>query len=347
MVEFRSQKESVSESGPATQTIIIQQPKSSWLKKLFMIGLVVCLFISILLNFMFMTTTKSYLSGPDGPQETFRSGNASSLEKIAVIPVKGTIMGSTTTRILKSLKQAREDKAVKAILLEVDSPGGLVADSHQIYHELKQIEKPMAVYMKRLAASGGYYISMGIGEEGKIFAEPTAWTGSIGVIIPRYNAADLADKIGVESEPLKTGPFKDALSPFRDLSDEERTIWEEIMEESFGRFKTIIAENRKTLDDDQVRALATGQIYTADQAKQNGMIDEIGFEKDVIEHLSNEANLSNARVVTYTYPATIVDMLVGSVKANSAEETIRMMAETTVPQQMYFFSWGLGLPPLK
>src|SRR4029077_5357237 len=120
--------------------------------------------------------------------------------------VNGTIMPPFTKRILQSIDHAKDDKHVKGVVLVVDSPGGLVSDSHQIYHRLKELgkTKPIFVSMKSLAASGGYYVSMGAGEEGRIFAEPTTWTGSIGVIMPRYEVVELAKKVGIDSKPLKT-----------------------------------------------------------------------------------------------------------------------------------------------
>lgn len=194
--------------------------KSFWTK-----FLVFALVISIMVNFAMHGQYEEYFSNATGPTEKYYSGDMESQNKIAIISVDGTIMSPLTDQVIKSVKQAKKDNDVKAVLLSVDSPGGLVADSHQIHHELKLLSesgKPVYVVMKRMAASGGLYVAMGAGPEAKIFAEPTCWTGSIGVIIPRFDLSGLAEKYGVSSEPLKTGKFKDSLSPFRELDEEEK-----------------------------------------------------------------------------------------------------------------------------
>ena len=122
-----------------------------------------------------------------------------------------------TIRVNGHLHRADDAFGNIAHLLVIDSPGGLVTDSHQIYHRLQKLqkEKPVNVQMKRMAASGGYYIAMGAGPKAKIFAEPTTWTGSIGVILPRYDFSKIAEQYGVASDPIKTGPYKDSLNPLR------------------------------------------------------------------------------------------------------------------------------------
>jgi len=121
--------------------------------------------------------------------------------------------------------------------------------------------------MSSLAASGGYFVAMGAGPKSKIFAEPTTWTGSIGVIIPHYEVSDAATKLGIRAAPLKTGEFKDSLSPFRELTPRDKEVWDNILNQSFELFLEVIDENRDTLDMAKTRALATGQVYTAKDAK--------------------------------------------------------------------------------
>src|SRR6266576_4494251 len=117
--------------------------------------------------------------------------------------------------------------------------------------------------MGSMAASGGYFVAMGAGTKAKIFAEPTTWTGSIGVIIPHYELTEVAQKIGFKAAPLKTGEFKDSLSPFRELTPRDKEVWDNILTQSFDLFLDVIDENRDTLTKPQVRELANGQIYTA------------------------------------------------------------------------------------
>lgn len=330
--------------------------------------------VSVMANIVMYTNFREYFTASDDPIEKFHSGEKLAAEKIAIIRVEGTIMPPMTERILKQIEQAEEDEAVKGVLLTIDSPGGLVADSHQIYHALGKLraesEKPVYVAMKRLAASGGYYIAMGAGPEGKIFAEPTTWTGSIGVIIPRYDISGLADEWKIKSAPLKTGKFKDALSPFRELSPEERDIWGEILNESFARFLNVIDENRPALeiretdeptapDDpevvpnkmelvsakpeaDEPTNLATGRIFTAAAAETAGLVDEIGFEEEAITQLKEKLGLEKARVVTYKSPVTLWETLLGFSRSQAPEQKKQARLDAAVPQAMYYFSW---VPP--
>ncbi|MBM4075713.1 MAG: S49 family peptidase, partial [Planctomycetes bacterium] len=197
----------------APQTVVIQTSPSFW-RSWAVRMLMAALGFSIMLNFGFYSAYQEYFSKTEPPIERYHSGSKTSEDKVALIKAEGTIMPPFTERLIDQIKHAGKDDSVKGIVLQIDSPGGLVADSHEIYHRLKQIKKPIYVQMKRLAASGGYYIAMGAGPEAKIYAEPTTWTGSIGVIIPRYDFSELAEKYGVRSDPLKTGEFKDALNPF-------------------------------------------------------------------------------------------------------------------------------------
>ncbi|HIE99186.1 MAG TPA: S49 family peptidase, partial [Fuerstia sp.] len=150
--------------------------------------LVAVLMASIFMNVMLLLSTAvDTTSTSQNVQQSHHSGDATASAKLVVINFSGTIMPPFTGRWLAQIEHAQKDDDVQGVLLAIDSPGGLVADSHQLYHELQKLaqKKPIYVAMKRMAASGGYYLAMGIGTEGRIFAEPTTWTGSIGVIIPR------------------------------------------------------------------------------------------------------------------------------------------------------------------
>ncbi len=330
------------------QTIVIQQaetgqPKRRWIRKLLLIALM----ISVMFNLGLLAKYQEYFSNVNPPLERFHSGDSNSDAKIAIIKITGTIMPPFTERTLRMIKQAKKDDKVEGVLLVIDSPGGLVADSHQIYHRLQELrkEKPVYVAMKRIAASGGIYVAMGAGESGKIFAEPTTWTGSIGVIIPRYDVSTLAEKVGVSSDSLKTGPFKDSLNPFRALNDDERTLWSGILDDAFQRFLNVIADNRKKLNYEQVKTeLATGQIFTATEALNNGLVDEIGYEEDAIEALQKDLKLESVRVVSYMFQPSLVELLTSSVQAKQPENELRMLLDATVPKAMYLCSWGPGLP---
>ena len=156
---------------------------------------------------------------------------------------------------------------------------------------------------------------------------------------------EVAQKIGFKAAPLKTGEFKDSLSPFRELTPGDKKVWDNILNQSFDLFLEVIDENRDTLTMPQVRELATGQIYTAQDAKKIGMIDEIGFEEDAIEELKKLTNLTKARVVTYHHAVDIWDVLMGSTASNDPATRWKSLLELTVPRAMYYFSGGLPLPP--
>lgn len=324
-----------------------QRKKRGVCRRLFSLLIFVGLLGSIAANFYFYTSYQSYFSDSSGPIEQFHSGNELAETKIAIVKIHGTIMSPNTKRILNQIKKTKNDPDVKGVLLSINSPGGLVSDSHEIYHRLVELRevKPVVVQMKSMAASGGYYVAMGAGQKGTIFAEPTTWTGSIGVIIPRMEMIGLAEKVGVESVPLKTGAFKDALSPFRKLGDAENAVWENILNQSFDRFLNVIADNRAHLDYQAIKTLATGEIYTADDALKHQLIDKIGYEEDALAELLLHADLEaeKVRVVTYTVPPSLMEILLSSAKSNDSAAQWQIAMESTVPRPMYCCTWLAGL----
>jgi protease-4 len=330
--------------GNPPQTILVQTQNPGLWRGWVVRILIVALLVSLLANFGLYSAYRKYFSNTEPPTERFHSGSATASEKIAILKMEATIMPPFTERLIHQIEHATKDADIKAVLLVIDSPGGLVTDSHQIYHRLQKLRqsKPVYVQMKRMAASGGYYIAMGAGPEAKIYAEPTTWTGSIGVILPRYDLSKIAEKYGVASDPLKTGPFKDSLNPLRPMDDSERKVWNDIIDQSFQKFITVIDENREGLDREGVKKLATGQVFTADDAKQNKLIDEIGFTEDSLEALKEKAKLKNPRVVSYDSPRALIDLLLGEAKLQQSDPW-KAFLESTVPRAMYHCSW---LPPM-
>jgi protease IV len=299
---------------------------------------------SILLNFwliMVIGASQNVTSIP----EYHLHGKEGAETRIAVINITGTISPPLTEKWLKQIRHAAEDKTVRGAVIAVDSPGGLVADSHQLYREIQKLVKvkPAYVAMKRLAASGGYYLAMGIGEQGKIFAEPTTWTGSIGVIIPRYNAGELAKNMGVRVEPLVTGPLKDSLNPFRDLSPEEQEVWKVILDDAFSRFVGVIAEGRASLDEEAVRKLATGQIYTAQQAVDNKLVDQLGYVEDAVDALAKELKLTEYDAIEYRINSGLLEAFLGAKISDTTSITEQVM-DAAVPKAMYYCSWNPWVP---
>lgn len=329
----------------APPTVVVHAGKSFWKSWTFR-GLAIVLGLSILANLGMYAAFRDYFSRSPEVTERYLSGDKSTSTRIAVVRLSGTIMPPLTERLIRQIEVAAEDDRVKGVLLTVDSPGGLVADSHQIYHALEKLraKKPIFVQMKRLAASGGYYIAMGAGTKGQIYAEPTTWTGSIGVIIPRYDASGLVEKLGISSDPLKTGEFKDALSPFHPLSEAERKVWEDILNQSFEQFVELIDTNRDTLDREQARKLATGQIYTARDARANGLIDQIGFEEDALAAFQKSLQLDKVRVVEYRSPTQLVDLILGSKQKDVQAAQWQALVDATTPRAMYLCSWLPAIP---
>ena len=347
MTERRPPSPLVSESTAAAvpQTIHIHNhpARGGWPLRIVLALLV----ISMIFNCTQLASYRDYQSGSAPPYERFVEGTLTSPDKIALLEVEGVIMPPYTERILQAIERIAEDDQVRGVVLSIDSPGGLVADSHRIYKQLVKLreKKPIIVSMGRIAASGGLYIAMGAGPEAKILAEEVTWTGSIGVIIPRYDLSGLAEKVGLQTDALKTGPLKDSLDPFRTLTDEERKLWDTIINESLDEFVRVIDAGRATLTEAEVRQIATGQVFTASQALQLKLIDEIGDEDAAIEALKSQLQLTEARIVRYEQPASLAESLLG-IKAplsTAAADPLSRLLEAGVPRAMYLFGWQSGL----
>jgi protease-4 len=304
------------------------------------------LLLSLLFNFAQTVAFQEYAAG-EKPYEKFHSGDLIANDKIARLEISGVIMPPYTDRWLKAIKKISEDSAVKGVVLIIDSPGGLVADSHQLYHRLQKLaeKKPIVVSMQRLAASGGYYVAMGAGPKAKLFVEPTTWVGSIGVIVPRYDVSQLADKWGIKSDPLVTGPLKNTLDPLKPMKPEEEAVWKDIIDDAFSRFVQVIDGGREKLDEAAIRKLATGQIYTAKQGLENGLVDVIGYDDDATEDLKTQLGLKSVRIVEYQFPSSLFDVL--SVKSDApsqaAVDPLKRLFEANTPRAMYLFGWRPGM----
>ncbi len=228
--------------------------------------------------------------------------------------------------VKQQIDRVRQDSDVKAVVLRVDSPGGTVTGSDYIYHHLQKLREerniPLVVSMGSIAASGGYYASMAVGDqERSIFAEPTTTTGSIGVIVPHYDVSGLLAKYDVQDDSVVSHPRKQILSMTRPMSADDRQIIQQYVGDSFVRFKSIVKQGRPNLrrastgdelvDPTTGRDLATGEIFPAPKALQYGLIDEIGFIEDAIERAAQLAGLSseNVRVVEYQRPASLTNLI--------------------------------------
>jgi protease-4 len=217
-------------------------------------------------------------------------------KKIAILKVEGVITNADD--ILERLKRVEEDKSVKALVVRVNSPGGAVGASQEIYEELRKIrymyKKPVVVSMGNVAASGGYYISL---PANVIFAEGGTITGSIGVIIQKWDVEGLAKKLGIKMEVVKTGKFKDILNPFRPMTPEEREYLLKLEESVLNQFKTAVVENRGKKLKVDIDKIADGRIFSGQQAKELGLIDKIGNFRDAISEAQKLAGIKGKPVV--------------------------------------------------
>jgi protease-4 len=219
---------------------------------------------------------------------TFSFGN-----RIAVVPIRGVITDSRG--VVDQIKKYRKDSRVKAIILRIESPGGGTAASQEIYREVQRTvsQKPVVASMGNVAASGGYYVALAAN---KIVANPATLTGSIGVIMEFSNIKDLLHKIGISREVVKSGAFKDIGSPVRAMKPEERRLLETLIKNVQQQFVAVVIKGRR-LSREQVEKIADGRIFTGQQAKDLGLVDELGSFEDAVEltkkmvHLTGEVKL--------------------------------------------------------
>jgi protease-4 len=245
-------------------------------------------------------------SGPMGMMKLFEtvfsepsSKSGSGAAKIALVYCVGPIMsgesqssifGDTTmgsTTIVEALQAADKDDSVKAIVMRVDSPGGSALASDLIWRQTQTIKKPIVVSMGDVAASGGYYISMGAD---RIFAEPGTVTGSIGVVGGKLSMKGFYDWIGMDTESISRGENSGIFSETEKFSPSERKIVEHMMKTIYGQFTSKAAKGRD-MDPDKLESLAGGQVFTGRIAKRNGLIDEIGTLRDAIQAAKRLAGL--------------------------------------------------------
>ncbi|MEI7817538.1 MAG: signal peptide peptidase SppA [Desulfuromonadales bacterium] len=220
----------------------------------------------------------------------FDSGDNHLISKqgVGLIEVKGMILDSKET--IRQLKYFLKQDSVKAVVLRVDSPGGIVAPSQEIYAEVKKFaaKKKIIVSMGSLAASGGYYISA---PATMIYANPGTITASIGVILKLSNIESLMDKIGIKSYTLKTGKYKDSGSPVRQFSEEDRAMLQSVIDNTHQQFVKAVAEGRK-MPVEEIRKIADGRILSGEQAMGLKLVDRLGTLQDAIEEAGKQAGIS-------------------------------------------------------
>lgn len=232
-----------------------------------------------------------------------------SRKSIARIEVTGVIGAATRKRMLEALKEI-EEKRFPALLLRIDSPGGTVGDSQEIYTALQRLKDKLKIVASfgNISASGGVYIGMGANH---IVANPGTITGSIGVILRGNNLERLLDKVGVSFKVIKSGPYKDILAFDRELTEPEKGILQELIDVSYSQFVKTVAEARH-LSEETVRSFADGRIFTGEQALQLGVIDRLGSEEDARRWAAELAGLDpdKAECITFDEKKPLLQRLV-------------------------------------
>jgi protease-4 len=339
---------------PTTQVVIYQQ---SFLSRLFTwlacLGCVVLAFVV----FSLISARSDYLDTTGGIEEKFVQGDEDGTNKVAILSVEGLIV-SGDGFVKQQIDKIREDENIKAIVLRVDSPGGTVTGSDYILHHLNKLREerkiPLVVSMGSLAASGGYYVSMAVGDQpDTIFAEPTTLTGSIGVIIPHYDLSGLLARFDVKEDSIASHERKQMLSMTKPMPEEHRALIQAQIDAMFARFKSIIHDGRPAFkkDPEALDKLATGELFNAEQAKESGLIDRIGFVEEAIERAIELAALDSktTRVVRYRRPSQLLDVF-GVAQAKAAATSpidLPQLSQLAMPRGWYLaapLATALGAP---
>lgn len=291
------------------------------------------------------------VGGPAFEESVLESGEPA--ERIAVLDVDGVIQdtgpaspfaaaGYNHQSFLEQLTEIQQDDTVKGIVLHVNSPGGGVVESSDIYDELIAIQEnkeiPIYVSMGTMAASGGYYISA---PAEKIFVHPETITGSIGVIMESLNYTELADKLGIDFNTIKSGKYKDMMSPNREMTDEERAMLQEMIDDSYERFVGIVADGREMSVED-VKKVADGRVMNGRQAIESGLADDYGKLPDAVEAMKKDLKLKNPTVFEYGTSDSLSSLfgmnLSGLMKKNAETELVeKVLTDYQAPRMMYLY----------
>jgi len=279
-------------------------------------------------------------------------------EKVLVIDVEGMLSalepggvfnreGDVLSRVYSRLQAAGEDGLVRGIILRLDTPGGDVTSSDILYREILKFKKrtglPVVALMMSVAASGGYYVASACDA---IVAHPSTITGSIGVISLFPDVEGLLSKLGVKVQVVKSGELKDAGSPFRDLSEVEQRLFQGIVDELYERFLEVIHERRKdALSLEEIRDLADGRVYTAQQALKLKLVDEVGYFDEALNHVLQLARIPAARVIAYSYyPKRESNLYASRMESSSPIDTKSVADALPKLQSGFYYLW---LPQMK
>jgi len=241
-----------------------------------------CLALAVL---GFSVLIVSVFSGAGDRTEVVTSGSG---QKIAVVELTGVI--SSSEDVVRQLKKHRDNKSIRAILLHVDSPGGAVVPSQEMYEEVKRTRdsgKPVVVSMGSLAASGGYYVSCGAS---RLVANKGTLTGSIGVISEFLQFREALNKLGIDIKTVKSGKLKDAGSPAKKMTEEDQQYFQSLMDDVHQQFMDVVEKERE-LSQEEILALADGRVFTGQQAVDLGLVDTIGTFEDAVKIAASLAGI--------------------------------------------------------
>jgi protease-4 len=248
-----------------------------------------------------------FMSPSDEEEVSYGSGG-----KVAIVELQGTIVSSED--VVRQLKKFGDDNSVKAILLRVDSPGGGVAASQEMYEEVKKVRahKPVIASMGSVAASGGYYVSCGAT---RVVANRGTLTGSIGVISEFFRFDPMLDKVGVNVNTIKSGKLKDAGSPYRKMTDVDKKYFQDLMDDVHRQFISVVEHERK-LGHDEVVELADGRAFTGEQALSLRLVDTIGTYEDAVGIAAKLAGIKGKPTIVKErkHKLTFFDVLFGQSK---------------------------------
>jgi protease-4 len=300
----------------------VQQKKSSswkWFLGIF-IGIV-------LIVIVFFAAALFYFAGSlKHTEKTFYyevSGSGSG--KVAIVELDYTIIDPES--LVRQFKKYREDKSIKAIVLRINSPGGGVAASQEMYEEVKRTRdagKPVVVSFGSIAASGGFYVACG---GSYIVANPGSITGSIGVIAQFITIKELADKIGIKETTVKTGKFKDSGDPFRELNKDDLEYFQSVVNDSYEQFLEVVSKERK-IPMEQLKEIADGRVFTGKQALELKLVDTLGTYQDAIMIAARLGKIEGEpAIVKEKVKRGILDLLLESISQNSLE-SIKNQLET-------------------
>ncbi|MBU1429828.1 signal peptide peptidase SppA [Myxococcota bacterium] len=310
------------------------------------LGCVLSLFVGMFFLGLFALLGGSLLGLGSGPgdrghiTETIEEGDAPLARKIAIIPINGVLTGGprgqgSTAEALKMMRRALKDEAVVGVLLEVDTPGGSVTDADLLHRQLTALRKagkPTLLLMGDLCASGGYYMAVAAEE---IWAMPTTVTGSIGVIIQTLNLHKLLEAHGVEDRSIMSGRFKGLLSPTRPEQPEGRALLQGVVDALYERFLDLIVQGRG-LTHDELRPLADGRVFTAQEALKAKLIDKIGYPQEALTRLKEILREDKLGVVRYQREGGLMDLL--RVRSQAPEGQALLESLFATPRAMYLFA---------